>query len=108
MKREDQQDATIRCFCLNMFWASLCPKHVETEVKNKHLNVATCWFFLSTYIFIFVGFVVQEQSKINEDRDRDRDRETFIHQRALYSRNDEEKSKDRLGQNKRRDSAFLF
>ena len=97
LKREDQQDATIRCllltsistcfgqhyvhlqenkgpvtafgvlfwfcwmwsvavvgrclagcdpiinFCLNMFRASLCPKHVETEVDNKHLIVASCW-----------------------------------------------------------------
>ena len=24
-------------FCLNMFLASLCQKHVETEVDNKHL-----------------------------------------------------------------------
>ena len=22
-----------------------CPKHVETEVNNKHLIVASCWFF---------------------------------------------------------------
>jgi recombinational DNA repair protein (RecF pathway) len=26
----------------------LCPKHVETEVDNKHLNVASCWFSLSS------------------------------------------------------------
>ena len=26
-----------------MFRASLCPKHVETEVNNKHLIVASCW-----------------------------------------------------------------
>ena len=28
-----------------MFRASLCPKHVETEVNNKHLIVESCWFF---------------------------------------------------------------
>ena len=32
-----------------MFQASLCPKHVETEVHNKHLIVASCWFFLSSH-----------------------------------------------------------
>jgi len=36
-------------FCLNMFRASLCPKHVETEVDNKHLIVASCWFSLSSH-----------------------------------------------------------
>jgi len=33
-------------FCLNIFRASLCPKHVETEVNNKHLIVASFWFSL--------------------------------------------------------------
>jgi len=36
-------------FCLNMFRASLCPKHVEREVDNKHLIVASCWFSLSSH-----------------------------------------------------------
>jgi len=31
--------------CLNMFRASLCPKYFETEVNNKHLIVASCWYF---------------------------------------------------------------
>ena len=26
-------------------WTSCCPNHVETEVNNKHLIVASCWFF---------------------------------------------------------------
>ena len=26
-------------------WPCWCPKHVETEVNNKHLIVASCWFF---------------------------------------------------------------
>jgi len=30
---------------LNMFLALLCQKHVEIEVNNKHLIVASCWFF---------------------------------------------------------------
>ena len=38
MKREDQQDATIRCliinFCLNMFRASLCPSSGEGNKTN--------------------------------------------------------------------------
>ena len=32
-----------------MFRASLCPKHVETEVDNKHLIVASCWFSVSSH-----------------------------------------------------------
>ena len=32
-------------FYLNMFRAPLCSKHVEIEVNNKHLIVASCWFF---------------------------------------------------------------
>ena len=30
-------------------WAWWCPKHVETEVNNKHLNAASCWFFFSLH-----------------------------------------------------------
>jgi len=30
-------------------WAKWCPKHVETEVHNKHLIVASCWFSLSSH-----------------------------------------------------------
>ena len=26
-------------------WAYWCPKHVEIEVNNKHLIIASCWFF---------------------------------------------------------------
>ena len=26
-----------------------CPKHVETEVDNKCLIAASCWFFLSSH-----------------------------------------------------------
>ena len=90
MKREDQQDATIRCLLLTsvstcfgphyanlqenkgpvtafgvLFWfcwmwlvavvgccvvgCEQCSKHVETEVNNKHLIVASCW----SSLFIF-------------------------------------------------------
>ena len=31
-------------------WAWWCPKHVETEVDNKHPIVASCWFFLSSHL----------------------------------------------------------
>ena len=30
-------------------WAKWCPKHVETEVDNKHLIAASCWFSLSSH-----------------------------------------------------------
>jgi len=33
-------------FYLNMFRASLCPKHVGIEVNNKHIIVAFVGFFL--------------------------------------------------------------
>jgi len=37
-------------YCLNMFRASLCPKHVETVVDNKHLNCCILLVF-SLHIF---------------------------------------------------------
>ena len=42
-KREDQQDATIRCLLLTS----------ETEVNNKHLIIASCWssLFIPVYYF---------------------------------------------------------
>jgi len=33
-------------------WAYWCPKHVETEVDNKHLIVTSCWFFLSLHTLL--------------------------------------------------------
>jgi len=39
MKREDQQDATIRCLLLTS--VSTCFGH--QKVNNKHLIVASCW-----------------------------------------------------------------
>ena len=35
-------------------WTQWCPKHVETEVNNKHLNGASCWFF-SSHTCRYVG-----------------------------------------------------
>jgi len=59
MKKEDQEDATIRCLlltsvstCFEHHYAHLqenkAPKYVETEVNNKHLIVASYWssFFI--------------------------------------------------------------
>jgi hypothetical protein len=59
MKREDQQDATIRCLlltslstCFEHHYAHLQEKHVETEVNNKHLIVASCLVFLSLHTLL--------------------------------------------------------
>ena len=41
-----------------MFRALLCPKHVETEVNNKHLIVASCWsslFILYNEVLVYVN-----------------------------------------------------
>ena len=35
-------------------WAWWCPKHVETEVDNKHLIIASCWFFLSLHTLLTI------------------------------------------------------
>ena len=50
MKREDQQDATIRCLlltCLNMFLASLCPSSREQRsVTAFGVLFWFCWMWL--------------------------------------------------------------
>ena len=38
------------------YWTEWCPKHVETEVKNKHLNVASCWFFYLHILLTMHGY----------------------------------------------------
>ena len=51
-ERENQQDAVIRCLLSNS--VSTCFGHhyahlQDTEVDNKHLFVASCWFSLSSH-----------------------------------------------------------
>ena len=102
MKREDQQDATIRCLWLTsvstcfghhyarlqenkgpvtafgvLFWfcwivvgsgcgalhcrmRAWCPKHIETEVNNKHLIVASCWSSLFIFCKTFCTIHIQD------------------------------------------------
>jgi len=50
---------------------ALCPKHVETEVDNKHMIVASYWFSLSSHFAhdarsqepIFIGGVSGKNEK---------------------------------------------
>ena len=56
MKREkkNQKDATIRCLLLTSVSTRFGHHYaVETEVNNKHLIVASCWFFPLSSHFVY-------------------------------------------------------
>ena len=42
-------------------WVKWYPKRVETEVNNKHLIVASCWFFLSLHTVPDISFLQKDR-----------------------------------------------
>ena len=47
--------ANVVCKRVSWLWTGIRPKHVETEVNNKHLIVASCW----PSLFILYNWVTQ-------------------------------------------------
>jgi hypothetical protein len=48
-----------RCLVGCEHYEGFCPKHVETEVNNKHLIVASCWFFSLHKPLLFPEFSIK-------------------------------------------------